>query len=71
MDYKVGSKVKWTSSEDVNDLYEIVADKNHPYHGYQYPKKDFIICQVGCVVNEIAAFIEVDKGELIDPVESK
>jgi hypothetical protein len=66
MDYKVGSKVKWSSSKNVEDLYEIVADKENPYHGYLYPKKDFIICQIGIGVNEIAAFIEVDKKELID-----
>ena len=69
MDYKIGSKVKWGSSKDISDLYEIVADKSHPYHGYQYPAKDFIICQIGCGGNEIAVFIEVDKGELIDPNE--
>lgn len=67
MDYIVGSKVRWGSSKSIDDLYEIVADKNHPYHGYQFPQKDFIICQIGCAVNEIAAFIEVDKEELIDP----
>jgi hypothetical protein len=69
MDYRIGSKVKWGSSKSSDDLYEIVADKDNPYHGYLYPKKDFIICQVGCAVNEIAAFIEVDKPELIDPNE--
>lgn len=66
MDYKVGCKVKWVASKSVDDLYEIVADKENPYHGYQYPKKDFIICQIGVGVNEIAAFIEVDKRELIE-----
>lgn len=71
MDYTVGSKVKWGSSKSMDDLYEIVADKEHPYHGYQYPQKDLIICQVGCPVNEIAAFIEVDKEELIDPFEKQ
>lgn len=69
MDYRVGSKVKWESSKSVGDLYEIVADKEHPYHGYLYPQKDVIICQIGLPVNEIAAFIEVDKKELIDPNE--
>ena len=67
MEYTIGSKVKWGASKSVDDLYEIVADKQHPYHGYQYPKKDLIICQIGCPVNEIAAFFEVDKAELIDP----
>lgn len=66
MELKIGSKVKWSLSKDVNDLYEIVADKQHPYHGYQYPAKDFIICQIGCGGNDIAVFIEVDRAELID-----
>jgi hypothetical protein len=66
MDYQIGCKVKWSSSKNLEDLFEIVADKEHPYHGYQYPKKDFIICQIGLGVNEIAAFIEVDKKELVE-----
>jgi hypothetical protein len=65
MDYKIGSKVKWGASKSIDDLYEIVADKEHPYHGYLYPKKDLIICQIGLPVNEIAGFIEVDRQELI------
>ena len=66
MDYKVGSKVRWSLSKNADTLYEIVADKKNPYHGYMYPKKDFIICQIGLAVNEIAAFIEADKQELIE-----
>lgn len=72
--YKVGDQVKYESSDDINRLYEIVADNDIPYKhlaGDIFPNqgKDFVIIPV--VRTDFEPFVHVQSRELRDVSEYK
>ena len=61
--FKFGDKVRYESSDDINRIYEIVADAENPRNG-QYPNEgsNFIIVPIG--TNKFEPFIHCKAREL-------